>query len=204
MVLARPHFFNVLNGFLVLNSSHIVFQGRDLTGLQPGAVCQCQWADVSSGQTICPSDVLENVMIGAFVPHRSVTMARRQARLALARVGLERHAELRATGLTTLDLRLLELARCLATQPRLVLLDEPLAGLGGDGIEVMMRLVRQVRQQGITVVIIEHTMQALVRLTDRLVVLDHGEKVAEGPPGEVTRQPQVIEAYLGRRWLAQE
>ena len=77
----------------------------------------------------------------------------------------------------------MELARCLATEPQLVLLDEPFAGLGGDGIAVMMQLVRRLRQDGITVVIIEHTMQALVQLTDRLVVLDHGVKVAEGPGG---------------------
>jgi branched-chain amino acid transport system permease protein len=95
----------------------------------------------------------------------------------------------------------MELARCLATGPELVLLDEPLAGLSRDGVERMMALVRRVREAGITVVLIEHTMHAVVRLVDRLVVLDHGRRLAEGPPGEVTRDPAVIEAYLGTRWL---
>jgi branched-chain amino acid transport system permease protein len=96
----------------------------------------------------------------------------------------------------------MELARCLATSPRLVLLDEPLAGLSADGIELMAVMIRRTRAAGVTVVIIEHTVQALVKLADRLVVLDQGRRLAEGAPGEVTRNPAVIEAYLGKRWLA--
>ena len=195
--------FNVLNGFLAADAGSVTFQGHRLTGRTPAAICQ-----LGVGRTFQVArpfarlSVLENVMIGAFVHTARLDVAAERAYEALARVGLESKASYVATGLTTLDLRLMELARCLATAPSLVLLDEPLAGLGGDGVDLMMQQLQRLRQEGITVVIIEHTLQALVRLTDRLVVLDHGVKVAEGPPEVVTRDAQVIEAYLGKRWLS--
>ena len=195
--------FNVLNGFLVPDRGEVRLCGERVTGLRPSALCRRGLGRTFQVVRTFPRlSVLENVMVGAFVHARAVGRARAVAVAALAQVGLEDRADDVPGGLTTLELRLMELARCLATAPRLVLLDEPLAGLSSDGVDVMIAMIRRVRGSGVTVVIIEHTMQALLRLADRLIVLDQGRRLAEGAPGEVTRNPAVIEAYLGKRWLA--
>jgi branched-chain amino acid transport system permease protein len=195
--------FNVLNGFLVPEAGEVRLLGQAVTGLRPSECCRRGMGRTFQVVRTFPRfTVLENVMVGGFVRERGVGRVRELALAALGQVGMAERADALPGGLTTLELRLMELARCLATAPRVVLLDEPLAGLSADGVDVMIAMIRRVRKAGITVVIIEHTMQALLRLADRLVVLDQGRRLAEGPPGEVTRQPAVIEAYLGKRWLA--
>jgi ABC-type branched-subunit amino acid transport system ATPase component len=120
----------------------------------------------------------------------------------LARVGLLARADAVAGALSVRELRLMELARALAGRPRLLLMDEPLAGLGAAEVEDMLGVIRSVSASGVTVVIIEHTMRAMMRLAERLVVLDHGRILASGHPSDVTNERSVVEAYLGPKWAA--
>jgi branched-chain amino acid transport system permease protein len=194
--------FNVVNGFLVPDRGSIGFAATPLVGLRPSRVCR-----LGIGRTFqivrafSRMTVLENVIIGAFVGARDDIAAERMARAALDRVGLTDRASAVAGGLTTRELRLMELARALAPLPRLLLLDETLAGLGHDDLAGVLGVIRQVRDEGVTVLIIEHTMQAMVQLVDQFSVLDHGRLIAAGPPDDIVRDRRVIEAYLGRRWM---
>jgi branched-chain amino acid transport system permease protein len=197
----KTTFFNLLNGFTRPDQGQILLQGRDIVGARPYEICA---AGVGrTFQVVRPfrrMTVLENVVVGAYVHAASDREARANAEAAIAQVGLERDAQLLAGSLSNKQLRLLELARALAGKPKVLLLDETLAGLGGNEVEEVIALVRKLAARGVTIVIIEHTMQAMVRLVDRFVVLNDGAVLAEGQPADITRNPAVIDAYLGKRW----
>ena len=196
--------FNVINGFLAPERGTISFAGRSLVGLRPSQVCALGIGRTFQVVRAFPRmTVLENVIVGAFVGASDDAAARQMAEVALDRVGLSGRANALAGRLTTRELRLMELARALAPQPRLMLLDETLAGLGHDDLDGILGVIRQLPADGVTVLIIEHTMQAMVQLVDHFSVLDHGRLIASGAPEAVVRNHEVIEAYLGKKWAEQ-
>lgn len=195
--------FNLLNGIYSPTEGRVVMGDKDLTKLRPDQICR---AGVGrTFQVVRPFarlTVLQNVIVGAYVAAADDEEAERLSRQALETVGLAGDANLIAGGLTGKQLRLMELARALAGQPKLLLLDEILAGLGREEVEDLIAIIGRVANLGITVVIIEHTMHAMVRLADQFIVLDNGALLAKGPPKEVVKQKAVIEAYLGTKWGA--
>ena len=194
--------FNLLNGIVEPSAGTVEFDGRLITGLQPFEVCR-----LGIGRTFQVArpfsrlNVMDNVVIGALATEPDNDKAYEIARQVLELVGLHANAAQLAGNLTAVQLRLMEVARALACKPRLLLLDEVLAGLGGQEVEQVLHVLNKLSGRGITIVIIEHTMHAMVRLADRLLVLDHGQVLTIGDPLEVTSSPDVIEAYLGKKWM---
>jgi len=195
--------FNLLNGFFEPTAGEVLINGRNMAGLKPHEVCA---AGVGrTFQIMRPfmrMSVAENVVVGAFVRASTDEEAYRLAQEAVEKVGLSAIANRIASELTSKELRLMELARALAGQPQLLLLDETLAGLGQSEAEELIVVLKRLAAEDITIVIIEHTMQAMVRLVDRFLVLNHGKVLTEGSPESIIRDKSVVEAYLGKKWSA--
>jgi branched-chain amino acid transport system ATP-binding protein len=190
--------FHLITGFHRPDQGSVLAFGREIVGLKPHEICAHGLARTFQvAKPFGAMTVLDNVMTGAFLRDRNTAAAREKAREAIEFVGLTAKALTAAKDLTTIDQRRLEMARALATQPRILLLDEAMAGLNPSEIDQAVALVGKLSQRGLTIVIVEHVMRAIMAVARHIVVLDHGQKIAEGSPKEIVENPEVVRAYLG-------
>ena len=198
--------FNLITGFLKPDKGRLEFRGKPINGLKPHQVCEA--GITRTFQLVKPfteMTVVKNVMVGRIYGRRgvrSLLQADGESREILAFVGLRDKSELIAGNLTLPDRKRLELARALATKPDLLLLDEMMAGLNPVEVASAVRLVKKIRDLGTTVIMVEHIIRAVLDISTRIIVINFGEKIAEGKPHEIIKHPKVIEAYFGSKWNA--
>jgi len=197
----KTTFFNLLTGFLRPDQGRIRFKGEDLIGLKPFEICRRGMTRTFQiVQPFAKLSVLENVMVGSFNRVDSRVEAEEKAREIISFLKLDHARDKMAGTLTRADRKRLELARALATEPEILLLDEVMAGLNERETEEIIELVKIISDRGYTLLIIEHVMKAIMELSDRIMVVNYGQKIAEGTPKEISVNPEVIKAYLGEEY----
>jgi len=192
--------FNLINGVFAPSGGRVAFRGADITGAAPYRVARLGLARTHQiVQPFAGMSVLDNCTVGACFGRENLPLAkaREAAREAAALVGLEKRLDAPALELTIAGKKRLELARALAARPALLMLDEVLAGLNPTEVSQMVETLRTIRGRGLSILMIEHLMQAIMSLSDRIVVLNSGTKLSEGSPAQVAHDPAVIAAYLG-------
>jgi branched-chain amino acid transport system ATP-binding protein len=190
--------FNVISGFYKTDTGKIRFNDRDITGLRPDQICKIGLA--RTFQVVRPFrgiSVLDNVMVGAYARTNNTNIAHSKAVEVLNFLGMLPMADQMASGLPIAGRKRLEIARALATDPQIMLLDETMAGLRPTEADEVIVMIRKMSEKGIAILLVEHVMRVVMSLAEKIVVLHHGEKLAEGEPELIVQNPQVIDAYLG-------
>jgi len=195
--------FNGLVGYHEPTSGTVTFDGKSMLGLKPEQVAAMGLVRTYQiPRNFGQMTVLENAMVGALLRHPRLADAREAARQVLQLVGLADRADVKAAGLNVAGQKRVELARALATEPKMLLLDEVAGGLNPTEAIALAEILRGIHQSGVTLVIVEHVLEVVMRLAQRVMVLNFGQMIAEGPPQDIVRNPTVIEAYLGRKHRA--